>query len=106
MPFKGNFSLDSSDTDGVAAPDYLSTIDAFAEWLRARPEVLHVNTFTDTMKRLNKNMHADDPEYYRLPERRDLARVEELVEACFRSEDYVEGRRAFMEKRPADFQGR
>ena len=40
------------------------------------------------------------------PERRDLDRVAEMVETCFNSEDYIEGRRAFMEKRPAQFQGR
>ncbi len=40
------------------------------------------------------------------PEARDLARSEALVSACFTSEDYVEGRRAFMEKRPPVFKGR
>jgi hypothetical protein len=35
--------------------------------------VHHVSTFTDTVKRLNKNMHGDDPTYYRLPDSRDLA---------------------------------
>ena len=34
------------------------------------------------------------------PEERDLARCEELVRACFASRDYVEGREAFLEKRP------
>lgn len=32
-----------------------------------------MNTFTDTMKRLNKNLHGDDPDWYRLPDQRDLA---------------------------------
>lgn len=40
------------------------------------------------------------------PDQRDLASSEALVAACFTSEDYVEGRRAFMEKRPPEFKGR
>ncbi|MCX7379948.1 MAG: enoyl-CoA hydratase [Alphaproteobacteria bacterium] len=36
----------------------------------------------------------------------DLAECDRLVQACFDSEDYVEGRRAFMEKRRPVFKGR
>jgi enoyl-CoA hydratase/carnithine racemase len=39
------------------------------------------------------------------PTERDLGRCEELVRACFASRDYVEGREAFLEKRPPRFIG-
>jgi len=38
-------------------------------------------------------------------EARDMARVEAAEKRCFASEDYQEGRRAFMEKREPKFQG-
>ena len=37
----------------------------------------------------------------RSPDRRDMARVEAMIEACFRSDDYREGQRAFAETAPA-----
>jgi enoyl-CoA hydratase len=37
--------------------------------------------------------------------KRNLARSAELVEACFKSRDYTEGRTAFMEKRKPVFTG-
>lgn len=67
------YSLPAAESGGVSRPDYLAQVDRFAAWLRGQPEVVHVNTFTDTMKRLNKNLHGDDPDWYRLPDQRDLA---------------------------------
>jgi enoyl-CoA hydratase/carnithine racemase len=37
---------------------------------------------------------------------RDLSHANELVENCFTSQDYIEGRRAFMEKRKPVFTGK
>ena len=45
-------------------------------------------------------------ELTKLQDEVDRARCDELVRACFESEDYVEGRRAFMEKRKPQFKGR
>lgn len=67
------YSLQAGESGGINEPAYLQSLEAFANWYRAQPNVIHVNTLTDIMKRLNKNMHADDPDYYRLPEERELA---------------------------------
>ncbi|MYA16815.1 MAG: MMPL family transporter, partial [Gammaproteobacteria bacterium] len=67
------FSLDSGREGGITEPAYLRAVDAFAEWFRGQPEVTHVQAFPDIMKRLNRNMHADDPAFYRLPENAELS---------------------------------
>jgi enoyl-CoA hydratase/carnithine racemase len=44
-------------------------------------------------------------EFGRLDGPPDRARCEALIERCFQSQDYVEGRRAFVEKRAPRFRG-
>ena len=70
---KLEYSLSAGREGGITDPDYLRQVDAFAEWYRGQPEVTHVQAFSDIMKRLNKNMHGDDPAFYRLPEDPGLA---------------------------------
>ncbi len=67
------YSLESGESGGINSPEYLAKVEQFANWYRQQPKVVHVSSITDTMKRLNKNMHGDDEAYYRIPGRRDLA---------------------------------
>lgn len=68
-----NYSLHAGESSGISKPEFLHEVDAFANWYRQQPETLHVNTITDILKRLNKNMHGDNEDMYRLPSQRDLS---------------------------------
>jgi len=68
-----DFSIFTNEESGINKPQTLQQIEAFSQWLRLQPEIDHVSTITDTFKRLNKNMHGDDLNYYQLPNDRELA---------------------------------
>lgn len=68
-----SYSLKVQEADGISDPEFLADVQSFVSWLRTLPEVAHVNAVTDTFKRLNRSMHGDDQQFYRLPEAKDLA---------------------------------
>ena len=67
------YSVPAADVGGVSEPEYLANLEKFADYLREQPEVVHVYSLSDIMKRLNRNMHADDATYYRTPGNRELS---------------------------------
>ena len=71
--YQVSYSIGSGESGGISDPSYLKNLERFAQWLRARPEVHHVAVYTDVMKRVNRSMHGDDPDAYKLPTERQLA---------------------------------
>ena len=67
------YGINGKAGEPVYNPGILRQVDQFAEWLRTQPEVVQVASVTDVFKRLNKNMHADDGSWYRLPESNELS---------------------------------
>ena len=76
-PFFGTdnieFVINSGKPQGVLEPEFLEDVNRFTEWLKVQPEVAHVYAISDVMKRLNKNLNADDEKFYRIPDNRKLA---------------------------------
>lgn len=71
--YQVHYSLGAGESGGISDPAYLRKVEEFATWFRSQPDVTHVHALTDTMKRLNKNLHGDKPEWYRLPDSRELS---------------------------------
>ena len=67
------YSLSSGREGGITDIEYLRQVDSFADWLREQPEVSHVTSIADVLKRLNRNLHGDVDGSYVLPENSDLA---------------------------------
>ena len=67
------YSIPSGEADGINSPEYWEKLDKLAERIRQEPNVNHVTTVSDTIKRLNKAMNRDDEKFYTIPENRELA---------------------------------
>ena len=62
------FDIPAGGEGGVYKLPFLLQLEQFSDWLRSQPEVRFVQSVDGTLKRLNKNMHGDDPAYYRMPD--------------------------------------
>lgn len=71
--YRIEYSLDTGESQGVTDPAYLETIEAFAEWYRQQEFVSHVSTYTDIVKQLHQRLHDDHPDYYGIPESKELS---------------------------------
>ena len=67
------YSISAGKPQGINDPEFLAYLDSFVQWLRAHPQVEQVTSLIDIMKKLNRVMHGDDINWYRLPEQQDLA---------------------------------
>ena len=71
--YNAEFSLNSGEPGGINNPEYLEKLEAFERWLEAQPEIVHVNAYSEVARRVNRSMHGDQQEYYRVPENREEA---------------------------------
>ena len=71
--YVNDYSLDTGESGGISNPEFLQDVEKLSIWLESQPNTIHVDRFTTIMKRLNKNMHGDNDEFYTLPNDRELA---------------------------------
>ena len=71
--YNAEFSIGSGESGGINNPIYLEKLDAFEKWLYEQEEVVHVNSFAEVTKKVNKSMHGDDTSFYNVPTNRQEA---------------------------------
>lgn len=68
-----HYSVSSGEASGIYNPSYLNQLNAFAKWFSTQEYVIHVDTIGDILKRINRTLHAEDEQFYRIPGERKLA---------------------------------
>jgi len=67
------YSVECGEASCISSPTFLKTISSFVEYIEKQPGVTHVASYIDVIKRLNRSMNQDDPTFYQIPDRADLA---------------------------------
>ena len=67
------YNFKAAANSSISDPEYLNALEKFAIYLRQDPRVKNIKSYTDVIKRLNKNMHGDDDSYYRIPNNQEEA---------------------------------
>ena len=77
-----NLMIDTGRDGGVKDPEFLKHLDELAVWAASEENCRQYNllssyTFSDIIKRMNKAMNGEDPDYYSIPE--DSATIEDYL---------------------------
>ncbi|MDB9786835.1 MMPL family transporter, partial [Bacteriovoracaceae bacterium] len=62
--------IDSNKKEGIKDPIWLKKVDQFVEWIKQKDYVVEVITINHTIKKMNKTLHNDSAEFYRIPDTR------------------------------------
>lgn len=61
------YGITTEQGSGIHEPEFMTLLEEFVEYAEQQPEVLHVQSYTDVMRRLNKSMNGDREDCYALP---------------------------------------
>ena len=67
-----DYSIHAGAPGATMEPEFLANLDRFTDWLSRQDHVVYATAFSDVIKRLNRDMHGGDEDWYRVPEQRDL----------------------------------
>ncbi len=65
--------IDSGDDGNIHEPDFLRQVEQLQDWLLAQEETGRAVSLLDFHKQINQALNYDDPDWYRLPDSREMA---------------------------------
>ncbi|MBT8342194.1 MAG: MMPL family transporter [Desulfatitalea sp.] len=66
------YVFDTGTADGIKNSDVLKQLEGLQAWAEKNPLVQKTYSIVDVLKDINQSFHGDDPEYFKLPESREL----------------------------------
>jgi uncharacterized protein len=67
-----NYVLDSGEQYGIYRADFIEDVDAFVGWLEGQAKIKNVRSHLDVLRTTNQKLNGDNPEFYDLPNGREL----------------------------------
>jgi len=67
------YSVGAGESGGINNPEYLKKLEEFEKWFEKQPETVHVNSFAEISRRVNRSMHGDMASHYSIPNNRQEA---------------------------------
>lgn len=67
-----DYSVHAGESGGAMDPEFLRNLERFVSWLEGQDHVIYASAFTDVIKRLNRDLHGGQQEWYRIPDSREL----------------------------------
>jgi len=84
-----DISVRANDIDAFTDPKNILILDEIQEYVKKLPGVDTSVSFADYIKEMNKSFHDEDPEFYSIPEQRDLVAQYLLLYDSDNIDDYV-----------------
>lgn len=69
-------TIDSGEADGIKDPEFLAKVEHFEAWVNDLPHITKTISITDILKSTNRALHGDEPEYYKIPDSKELVAQE------------------------------
>ncbi len=67
-PYSVNAMFTAKEPDGLKSPAALRQIDAFQQFAEGLPKVRHTASIVNILKKMNRILNEDSPEFYRIPD--------------------------------------